>query len=119
MGGALDRFKQFLRIVADAIAENGVDFLDVAGGNWHFTYDASHRMLLVARERGSPDPHEDHLTWESQEFDGERLEVSAQPRPMSAYVRLDREGTTITLSSETLGVDRLLTLTRTLKPLGA
>jgi len=77
--------------------------------------DASHRVFLVERETGSRDPLDDHFRWEQREFDGECVEVSPQERPMETRVRLAREGTSITLSSDSLDLDQLLHLTRALR----
>jgi outer membrane lipoprotein-sorting protein len=77
--------------------------------------DASHRILLVERETGTRDPLDDHFEWQQREFDGERVEVSPQERPMETRVRLDRDGTSITLSSESLDLNQLLDMTRALR----
>jgi hypothetical protein len=43
------------------------------------------------------------------------VEVSPQKRPMETRVRLDRERTSITLSSDSLDLSQLLDLTRALR----
>jgi len=78
--------------------------------------DASHRLVISERAAGARDELDHYRTWEVRDYQGERLEVSPHERPMETHVRLQRDGTSITLSSDTLELEHLLRLTRSLLP---